>query len=89
MKKLLMVAAVLALLAVPAVVAGCGNVELRGTALTAAEQSTMDALQAVNRSDTMDKPTAKSYLTENFKQWRYFVRAAKKDDAWGPKLAGE
>ena len=33
--------------------------------------------------------TIKSYLTENFKQWRSFVRSAKADLTWGPKLAGE
>jgi hypothetical protein len=30
-----------------------------------------------------------SYLEENFKQWRSFVRAARKDLNWGPRLAGE
>ena len=30
-----------------------------------------------------------TYLTENFKQWRSFVRSARKDLAWGPKLEDE
>ena len=73
--------------------AGCGNVTLRGDAMTAAQQSTMDAYQAVLRSpDTSTQPatgTIKSYLVDNFKQWRSFVRSAKCDLTWGPKLAGE
>ncbi|HOF17355.1 MAG TPA: hypothetical protein PK082_00465 [Phycisphaerae bacterium] len=71
---------------------GCGNVTLRGEALTAAETSAMDAYQAVQRAGatTTTQPTwEQSYLVENFRQWRYFVRAARKDLTWGPKLAGE
>ena len=70
---------------------GCGNVYLRGEALTAAETSTMDAFQAAQRA-TAEPATPtweKAYLEENFKQWRLFVRAAHKDEAWGPKLEGE
>ena len=75
--------------------AGCGNVTLRGDALTAAENSTMAAYQAVIRGDiaTTQPTTApawqKAYLGENFKQWRYFVRSARKDLTWGPTLNGE
>jgi uncharacterized protein YceK len=71
--------------------AGCGNVYLRGEALTAAETSTMDAFQAVKRASAEAATAAwqKSYLDENFKQWRFFVRSARKDLTWGPKLAGE
>jgi hypothetical protein len=89
----LIAALLLALLATTTLVAGCGNVSLRGDAMTAAQQSTMDAYQAVLRSgDPATQPasgTIKSYLTENFKQWRSFVRSAKADLTWGPKLAGE
>lgn len=72
--------------------AGCGNVYLKGDALTAAESSTMDAYQAAQRSGATatTQPTwQQSYLVENFKQWRFFVRSAHKDLTWGPKLEGE
>jgi len=71
--------------------AGCGNVYLRGEALTAAETSAMDAFGAAQRADAEPATPAwqKAYLQENFKQWRLFVRSARKDDAWGPKLEGE
>ena len=84
------VAVVLAVLVVLCL-AGCGNVYLRGEALTAAETSTMDAFQASQRADAEPATPAwqKAYLQENFKQWRFFVRSARKDDAWGPKLEGE
>ena len=84
------VAGVLAVLVVLCL-AGCGNVYLRGEALTAAETSTMDAFQATQRADAEPAMPAwqKAYLQENFKQWRFFVRSARKDDAWGPKLEGE
>lgn len=68
---------------------GCGNVYLKGEALVAAQQSSLDAYQAVQRADTAQPATIKAYLAENFKQWRSFVRAAKKDEAWGPKLEDE
>jgi len=71
--------------------AGCGNVYLRGDALTAAETSAMDAHQAAQRA--VNEPATpdweKAYLAENFKQWRFFVRSARKDLSWGPKLEGE
>ena len=71
--------------------AGCGNVYLQGDGLTAAETSAMDAYQAVQRGNTDAATPAweKAYLMENFKQWRFFVRSARKDLAWGPKLEGE
>ena len=71
--------------------AGCGNVYLRGDAMTAAETSAMDAYQAVQRAEQEPASPAweTAYLAENFKQWRFFVRAAKKDEAWGPKLPDE
>ena len=71
--------------------AGCGNVQLRGESLMAAEVSTVDALNAANRlrPDANTPQWAKVYLDENFKQWRCFVRSARKDDAWGPKLPDE
>jgi len=74
-------------------VAGCGNVYLRGEALTAVETSALDAYQAVERAGAQcesDCPAwLRAYLQENFKQWRFFVRAARKDETWGPKLEGE
>ena len=72
--------------------AGCGNVTLRGEALTAAETSAMDAYQAAQRAGATatTQPTwEQSYLVENFKQWRYFVRAARKDLNWGPRLPSD
>ena len=80
------------LIVLAALLPGCGDVYLHGEALTAAEMSTMDALQAVRRSSDSDPPTPaliRSYLTENFRQWRYFVRAARRQADWGPKLEGE
>ena len=89
MKKLAIWVAVLAVLSL----AGCGNVYLRGEALTAAEISAMDAYQAVQRTDPQREPDCpawlRAYLTEDFKQWRFFVRSARKDEAWGPRLEGE
>ncbi len=79
------------LLAMLVTLAGCGNVYLSGDGLTAAQQSTMDAYQAVQRADAdPDTPaTLRIYLSENFKQWRFFVRSAVKDLNWGPKLPVE
>lgn len=72
-------------------VAGCGNVTLKGEALTAAESSAMDAYQAKLRTDA--EPAVpdwlKAYQAENYRQWRFFVRSARKDLAWGPKLPDE
>jgi len=70
---------------------GCGNVTLKGEALTAAQASTVDALQAVNRAEADPATPAweKAYLRGNFKQWRLFVRSAMKDLAWGPRLPEE
>ncbi len=84
---ILVVLGVLALLVMP----GCGNVTLRGEALTAAEVSTMDAYQAAQRvqADANVPNWTKAYLDENFKQWRCFVQSARKDTAWGPRLPGE
>jgi hypothetical protein len=72
---------------------GRGNVNLRGEAPTAAEIRAMDAYQAVQRTDPQREPDCpawlRAYLAENFKQWRYFVRSARKDLAWGPKVLNE
>jgi len=74
---------------------GCGNVHLRGDALTVAETSVMDAYQAVHRSGAIEAqrtgtPTWEQvYYVENFKQWRYFVRSARADLTWGPTLPNE
>ena len=88
MKRLLTICVlVIALLCVT----GCGNVYLRGEAITAAETSAIDAYQATIRAAA--EPTTaewlRAYLDENFKQWRFFVRSAHNDEAWGPKLEGE
>jgi hypothetical protein len=92
-RKLLMMAVLLAALACVALGgAGCGNVYLQGDAATAAETSTLDAYQAAQRSGatTTSQPSwEQSYFVENFKQWRFFVRSARKDLSWGPKLEGE
>jgi hypothetical protein len=91
MKKLMTCIALLALAAVTLCAGGCGNVYLRGEALTAAETSAMDAFQAAQRASA-EPPTPawqRAYLEENFKQWRFFVRAARKDEAWGPTLEAE
>ena len=71
--------------------AGCGNVYLTGEALTAAENSALDAYNACQRgfNDPNLPLWTKAYLGENAGQWRSFVRAAKKDDAWGPKVECE
>jgi hypothetical protein len=83
---------VVALLAMVVCVAGCGTVYLKGEALTAAETSALDAYGAAQRAEatTTTQPSwQQAYLVENFKQWRSFVRSARKEAAWGPKLAGE
>ena len=87
MRKLAICVALLAVFCL----AGCGNVHLWGEALTAAETSTMDALQAARRADAEPETPAweTAYLQENFKQWRSFVRSARKDDTWGPNLEGK
>lgn len=84
-------ATAISLIMLAGLLAGCGNVYLHGEALTAAETSTLDAWQAVQRvdADTTAPSWQKAYLTENFVQWRYFVRAAKRDLGWGPKLPTE
>lgn len=71
--------------------AGCGNVQLKGEALTAAETSTVDAYNALQRATTQPDSgwIERAYLEENFRQWRWFVRSARKDTTWGPKLEGE
>lgn len=90
MKANVLVLLVVAVIAM-ACIGGCGNVYIRGDALTAAETSAMDAWQAVQRAEK--EPATpdwqKAYLAENFKQWRLFVRSARKDLSWGPKLEEE
>ena len=84
---------ILALVLVLAIltVAGCGNVTLKGDAMTAAEVSTLDAYNASQRAgaDPNMPHWTQVYLDENFKQWRCFVWSAKKDVTWGPKLPSE
>lgn len=81
----------LSLVIVLLMLTGCGNVCLRGEAMIAAEGSAMMAYQAAQRADVdITVPSwDKEYLLENFRQWVYFVRSAKKDLTWGPKLEGE
>jgi len=64
---------------------GCGNVKLTGEAEQAAKVSTLDAYNAAQRATTQPAvPSwATSYLWENYKQWRFFVRADLADEAWG------
>ncbi len=72
-------------------VGGCGNVSLSGDAMTAAENSVTNAYTASVKAD-LDPSTpdwAKVYLSENFKQWRFYVRSARKDLSWGPVLPSE
>jgi hypothetical protein len=59
--------------------------------MTAAQQSTMDAYQSVTRANSEPATPAweKAYLTENFKQWRSYVRSAIKNATWGPLLDSE
>jgi len=75
---------------------GCGNVSLRGDALTAAETSVMDAYQVVHRSGAVEAQKSgttltweQAYAVNNFQQWRYFVRSARKNLSWGPTLPNE
>ena len=70
---------------------GCGNVTLKGEALTAAKVSTNDAYTAYVKADAdPNVPRWMSlYLHENTIQWRDFVRSAVKDQAWGPTLPDE
>ena len=71
--------------------AGCGNVYLAGDAMTTAECSALDAAGFAERvqADGNASPLVRAYAAENAWQWRCFVRSAKKDLAWGPKLQGE
>ena len=84
---LVLVAMVLAM----ACLAGCGNVYLTGEAMTAAETSALDSYNACERgfNDPNLPLWTKAYLGENAGQWRSFVRSAKKDENWGPKVGSE
>jgi uncharacterized protein YceK len=70
-------------------VSGCGNVYLTGDALTGVQQSTLDAYTFWERVDGNAQPFVKAYGQENVSQWRYFARAALRDQNWGPKLPGD
>lgn len=78
-------------LAMAIMVSGCGNVELRDQAMTAAEVSTTQAFEAARRAEADEACPIwlKAYTVENAKQWRYFVRAAKKSETWGPLFENE
>jgi hypothetical protein len=90
MKNGLFVLMLVAVLAA-AVLPGCGNVSLKGDAMTAAQNSAMNAYQADIRAEKDPAVPAwlKAYLAEDFKQWRFFVRSANKDMGWGPRLPEE
>ena len=91
MKTISAVLMTLAIVAACLIAPGCGNVTLKGAALTAAEVSTGDAYNAAQRwAEDPGLPFAvQAYLDENFIQWRCFVRSARKSDTWGPELPGE
>ena len=63
---------------------GC-QVYLGGEAMTAATTSAVDAVEAARRADADENTPQwlKSYTVENAKQWREFVRSAKRDGNWG------
>ena len=71
--------------------AGCGNVFLQGDAKTAVQTSTMDAYLASQKAsiDTTTPTWVRAYLEENFRQWRFFSRAASHDANQGPTLPSE
>ena len=82
---------VLLVLGLVVTAAGCGNVSVQGDAMTALETSTLDAFGFLERvrSDPNASSLFRCYATENFVQWRWFARSAKKDLNWGPKLPEE
>jgi len=76
--------------------AGCNKheVTVRGDARAVLSGSMTDSYQAVLRSGYEDTPPAERtwqqmYMAENFKQWRYFVRATDADATAGPTLKEE
>jgi hypothetical protein len=73
------------------VLAGCGNVYLTGDAASCAENSALDAAGFAwrVREDPNASRLVRAYAEENAEQWRWFVRAARKDRTWGPKLPGD
>ncbi|MCY2930414.1 MAG: hypothetical protein NTV86_13120 [Planctomycetota bacterium] len=89
-RRIVLLCSLLVLLAALSV-AGCGNVYVQGEARTAVETSALDAYLASQKAsaDACTPAWGKAYLEENFRQWRYFARAARKDANWGPKLLGE
>jgi hypothetical protein len=84
---MLCVAAALVVLAL----AGCGNVYLTGDAMGCAENSALDAAGFAYRvrEDPNASRLVRYYAVENAEQWRWFVRSAKKDLSWGPRLPGD
>jgi uncharacterized protein YceK len=88
MKKLSFLSLVLATCLL---LAGCGNVTITGDAATALDNSALDAFNANTRAaaDPAIPWWAKAYMEENYIQWRWFDRSARKDLSWGPKLPGE
>jgi len=87
-RRIAIVFVAVSMMALASSLPGCGNVELRGDAMTAAETSVGDAYNATNRaaSDADCPLWTKLYLDENFVQWRSYVRSARRDLEWGPKL---
>ncbi|MCE5327902.1 MAG: hypothetical protein LLG01_15960 [Planctomycetaceae bacterium] len=82
---------ILILILAACITAGCGNVYLQGESATACETSAMDAYLATQKAsaDPGMPSWSKAYIEENFRQWRYFARSARKDSNWGPKLPAE
>lgn len=92
MIRWIMIASVAAIMiAMATCLPGCGNVYLSGDALTCTEVSATDAFNAAQRAqpDPNIPNWMKGYLDENFKQWRSYVRSAKRDMTWGPTLPEE
>ena len=75
---------ILASIILLALMAGCQDVTLRGQAMSAAENSAIHAFEAHKRWDCRSE--CKAYKKLNAEQWRWFVRAAKRDNAWGVEL---
>jgi len=88
MRWIAIVFTALVLIALSSSLPGCGNVYLSGDAMTCTEMSAIDAFESAQR--TVGDPNVpvwtKMYLELNYKQWRSFVRSAKKDMTWGPLL---
>ena len=90
-KRVLCIVALVMIVGLMAMLAGCGNVTLQGDAMTAAQQSSQDSATAIQRAnaDPATPAWVKAYLLEDARQWRSFVRSANKQANWGPTLPGD